>query len=84
MSIGSLNQDHDQAPGFCSSSSVRPLTSKDMNRIIKSCTNGSSAVGGVSVFSEKELVGSGTRKLCVLQKDDEFIFVEYAGVRKVM
>lgn len=83
MSIGSLNQDHDQAPGFCSSSSMRPLTSKDINRIIKAC-NGSSAVGGVSVFSEKELVGSGTRKLCVLQKDDEFTFVEYAGVRKVM
>ena len=83
MSIGSLNQDHDQAPGFCSSSSMRPLTSKDINRIIKSC-NGSTAAAGITVFSEKELVGSGTRKLCVLQKGDEFTFVEYAGVRKVM
>ena len=42
-----------------------------------------SEVTGLTVFSEKTLIGKGTRKLCSLQEgDNKVTLVEYAGVRK--
>ena len=79
--IGKLIPDDDQAQGYCSSSKVRPLTSKQISRVMDA-VNGSE-VTGLTVFSEKTLIGKGTRKLCSLQEgDNKVTLVEYAGVRK--
>ena len=83
MSIGSLVLDTDQAPGFCSSSTVRPLSTDQISRVMKAVAkNGGSDEGGITLFSEKDLVGKGTRQLCVLQFGDKYTLVEYVGVRK--
>ena len=37
---------------------------------------------GITLFSEKDLVGKGTRQLCMLQLGDKYTLVEYVGVRK--
>ena len=79
MSIGSLVPDTDQAPGFCSSSSVRPLTADQISRVMTAVNGGSK---GITLFSEKDLVGKGTRQLCMLQLGDKYTLVEYVGVRK--
>ena len=78
--IGKLIPDDNQTAGYCSSK-VRPLTAKQISRVMDA-VNGSE-VTGLTVFSEKTLVGKGTRKLCSLQEGDNNItLVEYAGVRK--
>ena len=79
MSLGSLVPDTDQAPGFCSSSSIRPLTADQISRVMTAVNGGSK---GITLFSEKDLVGKGTRQLCMLQLGDKYTFVEYVGVRK--
>ena len=79
MSIGSLVPDTDQAPGFCSSSSVRPLTAGQISRVMTAVNGGPK---GITLFSEKDLVGKGTRQLCMLQLGDKYTLVEYVGVRK--
>ena len=84
MTIGSLIPDDAQAPGYCSVA-TRPLTPAQIKLVITASSN-NAIVPGVTVFSEKTLVGKGTRKLILVTQvpawEGEPVLVEYAGVRK--
>jgi hypothetical protein len=75
-----LIPDTDQAPGYCSVATP-PLTNEQVARIVSAATT-KNDVAGISVQTEKELVGSGNRKLYIIETTDKIIVVEYAGVRK--
>ena len=82
--LGALIPDNAQAPGYCSSA-TRPLTAAQIARVVRAANSGA-AVGVTKVWTEKELVDKGTRRLVMIQEGGEFssnfTFVEYAGVRK--
>ena len=70
--------DNNTEPGYCSANAI-PLTNNQINRILQ-CSNTGSAPG-ITIFTEKDLVGKGNRKLFLV--DNDVALVEYAGVRKV-
>lgn len=56
-----------------------PLTINQINRILQCSSTGSAP--GITIFTEKDLVGKGNRKLFLV--DNDAALVEYAGVRRV-
>ena len=84
--LGALIPDNAQAPGYCSSA-TRPLTAAQIASVVAAASSGVAGAGITTVWSEKELVDKGTRRLVVIQEGGDmfssnFTFVEYAGVRK--
>lgn len=75
VSAASLIADSGEA-GNCSIATA-PLSKNQMTRIVQCATTGQTR--GITVFSEKTLIGKGTRKLFLI---DDTVLVEYAGVRK--
>ena len=69
--------DNDAAPGYCSVATV-PLTVDQIARIRQVATAAGSA-RGITVLSEKSLVGKGMRHLLLV---DDVALMEYAGERK--
>lgn len=61
--------------GYCSIATA-PLSKNQMTRIVQCATTGQTR--GITIFSEKTLVGKGTRQLFLMDN----VLVEYAGVRK--
>lgn len=76
VSAASLIADSGEA-GYCSIATA-PLSKNQMTRIVQCATTGQTR-GIITVFSEKTLIGKGTRKLFLI---DDTVLVEYAGVRK--
>lgn len=76
VAAASLIADSGEA-GYCSIATA-PLSKNQMTRIVQCATTGQTR-GIITVFSEKTLIGKGTRKLFLI---DDTVLVEYAGVRK--